>query len=365
METALLVTQMLVLGEISLVMDGAPIPLDRAYEPLTTPAKWRKITVHLKRTSDPKAIQDARNLGKQVFAEMGPDGEEALFTFLKAKLTNWQNSLSGWKALADTGSYPGGGEISDGLLLIKPLVNEQESVKFIERFNAAKADLLNLGDDFHDLDHFYTHQKPTWEKLRSAYARFDQNRLDLDRDAKAATALKRMQEVLSAPAPYGLIKEADGLIATVDSVNKTLVSARRAEALASVEKQATAIRAELETAKADAALGTACLSPIERLAEQVKQTESLAHMAQAETEAQKLFDRAVSQINQWLAEQQKQQAKAGDPPKPAPKPIQVLKPVDLVPQAFIESDEEIDAFLGKLRTALKAAVAENKRVQIR
>lgn len=365
LETALLVAQMLVLGEISLVMDGATIPLERAYEPLTTPAKQRKITVHPRRTSDPKAIQNARNLGKELFAEMGSDGEEALFVFLRKKLTGWQSSLNGWKGLADTANYPGSGDIGDGLALIKPLVNEEESVKFIERFCASKNDLLNLRDSFHDLDQFYTHQRPTWEKLRSAYNRFSLNRLDLDRDTKAAAALKRMHDILVAPAPYSLIKEVDGLIQTVDAVNKTLVSARRAEAVTAVEKQATAIRAELDASKADAALRTTCLSPVEKLAEQVKQTESLAHMAQAEVEAQWLFDRAVSQINEWLVQQQTQQPKGDEPPKSAPKPIQILKPVDLMPQAYIESDEDIDAFLAKLRNALRAAVSENKRVQIR
>jgi hypothetical protein len=364
-ETALLLAQMFALGEISLVMDSAPIPIDRAYEPLTTPAKWRKITLHLRRSSDPKAIQDARNLGKQVFSEMGPDGEEPLFVFLKRKLTGWRDSLNGWKALADTGSYPGGEAIGDGLTLIKPLVADDESVKFIERFTSLKKDLLDLSDDFHDLEHFYTHQKPTWEKLRSASDRFTLNRLELDRDPKAAAGLKRMQEILTAPAPYGLIKEADGLIQSVEAVNKGLVATRRAEALAVVEKQATAIGIELDGAKADAALRASCLSPVQKLAEQVRQTESLAHMAQAEGEALRLFDRAVDQITDWLEQRQQQHIKGGEPQPPAPKPIQFVKAVDLMSQAYIESDADIDAFLGRLRSVLAAALSENKRVQIR
>ena len=86
----LLFARLIVLGEISLVMDGALLPIDKVYEPITTPAKRRKIVVRKRETADPKAIQNARSLGKELFAEMGPDGEDALFTFLQGKLKDWQ-----------------------------------------------------------------------------------------------------------------------------------------------------------------------------------------------------------------------------------------------------------------------------------
>ncbi len=38
-------------------------------------AKRPKIVIRKRETSDPKAIQNARSLGKDLFAEMGPDGE--------------------------------------------------------------------------------------------------------------------------------------------------------------------------------------------------------------------------------------------------------------------------------------------------
>ena len=70
------------------------LPIDKVYEAITTPAKRRKIVIRKRETSDPKAIQNARSLGKDLFAEMGPDGEDGLFTFLQAKLKGWQASLT-------------------------------------------------------------------------------------------------------------------------------------------------------------------------------------------------------------------------------------------------------------------------------
>ena len=103
---------------------------------------------------------------------MGPDGEDGLFTFLQNKLKGWQTALGGYKPLADTGNYPGKDEIADGLLAIKKLLGCDGSFKFIEQFNTQKDDLLDLADEFHDLEHFYDTRRPTWEKLRKAYERF-------------------------------------------------------------------------------------------------------------------------------------------------------------------------------------------------
>jgi hypothetical protein len=364
LETALVVADLMVLGDISLVMDGATIPLDRAYEPLTTPAKWRKIIVIQRKTTDPKALQDARNLGKQVFSEMGPDGEDALFAYLQGKLTGWQTSLTGYKALADTGNYPGSQEINDGLSCIRKLLTDGDSFKFIERFNTLKKDLLDLSEDFHDLEHFYEHQRPTWERLRKSSDRFQLNKLELDRNAQASPALKRMQEILKNPTPYGLIKEAEGLIQTVDTVNKALVAQRRTDTLAKIHKHVTALKQELDAAKADAALRSACLDPLEALSQQVSQQESLAHITQAEQEAVHAFDTAMGKIQEWLAKPQSQ-PKPGDKPKPTVKPLQVVTPADLVTQTYLETDADIEAFLDKLGKALKAAVSQNKRIQIR
>ncbi|MCY2962228.1 MAG: BREX system P-loop protein BrxC, partial [Planctomycetota bacterium] len=184
-EVLLLLARLMVLSEISLMMDSTLLTTDKAYEAITTPAKRRKIIVRKRETSDPKAVQNARNLGKDLFAEMGPDGEDGLMIFLQTKLRSWQFYLQGYKSLADTGNYPGRDEITQGLALINPLLGDKESTKFIERFNTLKKDLLDLSDEYHDLEHFYDHQRPTWEKLRKACTSFQLNRLELERDAQA------------------------------------------------------------------------------------------------------------------------------------------------------------------------------------
>jgi hypothetical protein len=371
-EVLLLLARLIVLSEISLMMDSTLLPIDKVYEAITTPAKRRKIVIRKRETSDPKAIQNARNLGKDLFAEMGPDGEDGLCTFLQTKLKGWHATLSGYKQLADTGTYPGVDEIMQGLTLISPLLADKESKKFIERFNTLKKDLLDGADHFHDLEHFYDHQKPTWEKLRKAHGAFQLNRLELEKDAQAGPALKRMQEILSAKSPYALIKEADVLINTVNAVNSSLLTGRRAQAIAKIDGVIATLNKDVAAVQGESGLRSACLKPLEGLKEQVQKEESLAHITQAESEAVKEFDVAVGRIEDFvlkLDEQKKPKddgtGKVKPPPPLVVKKQRIVKPADIVKTTYLETSDDVNGFLNALRQELEQAIASNERIQIR
>ena len=85
MEVVLLLARLYVAGHIQFIMGGAPISKDKVYEAITTPNKWRKITINQRVTARTEDVQEARQLGQEVFSEMGPDGEDALFSFLQKK----------------------------------------------------------------------------------------------------------------------------------------------------------------------------------------------------------------------------------------------------------------------------------------
>jgi hypothetical protein len=364
MEVALLLARLLVLGEIQLVSGGAVVPHAKLYDMLTTPSQWRKVQVIQRKTADPAAVQKARNIAKDVFSQMAPDGEDALAEHIRTCAHPWLNGLQQWKSLADTGNYPGSEEIKEGIGILNNLLACGDSRKLIERFNAQERDLRDFADSFADVHQFYEHQKPTWEKLRSAYQRFQQNRLELERDPNAAPALQRMNDILSAPAPYALIREADDLIRNVAGVNDALVNQRRSEAVAALQKTLNQMIAETDAAKADAALKQACLAPLETLANQTTQLDSIAHLTQAEAEAERLFDAGMKRL---------EEAAAAPPPEgkeakievPKVKPRRVIKPSELVQKPYLESGEDVDVFVYTLKKRMDEAIAHGDRIQIK
>ena len=362
-EVILLLAKLYMAGEVQLVSGGAAIPKDRLYEALTTQRKWRSITVVQRAASRPEDVQKARELGRNVFSEMGPVGEEALVEFLKGRLRDWREKLSRHRVLADTGSYPGAQDIADGLGLLKTIVAPKDSNKFLAQFNAHGSDLRNLADGCRDLDHFYEYQRPVWDKLRGASSRFKLNQLELERNQSAAAALRRISEILAALKPYGLVQETEGLIRTVSEVNEGLLSARRAQALATLAEQAASVSAEVSKAGGDESLNTSCLTPLENLTKQIWTYESLAHIGQAESEAVRLRDEALTRIEHYLVRKAEEGKTGWD--KPVLRLRRVISPVKLVKSTYLESQADVDTFLDDLRTELSDALARNERIEIR
>ena len=286
--------------------------------------------------------------------------------------------MTGYAPLADTGNYPGRDEIAQGAALIGPLLADTESRKFIERFNLVRSDLLDFADRFQELEHFYAHQRPNWEKLRKAALAFQLNKLELGQDFQAGPALGRMQEILAAKSPYGLIKECEPLIAAVDKVNALLLAGRRHQAFAKIDAQVAALNKDLEDAQADAVLRAACLGPLDALRRQVQTVDSLAHITQAEVEAVNSHDLAVGHIEDFvglLTEQTK--PSEAEQPRPggfdkgpskatsAVKKQRVVKPADIIKSNYLESFEDVNRFLAALRQELEKAIENNERIQIR
>jgi hypothetical protein len=151
-----------------------------------------------------------------------------------------------------------------------------------------KKDLLDLADQYHDLEHFYDHQKPTWEKLRKAHTAFQLNRLELEKDAQAGPALKRMQEILSAslslrthqgsrrPHQHGQWRELGAAHRAADAGPR---QDRRPHRHAQQGHRCRPGRGQAAVGVHQAA-GS--------LKEQVQKEESLAHITQAEGEAVKV-----------------------------------------------------------------------------
>jgi hypothetical protein len=271
--------------------------------------------------------------------------------------------------MADTGDYPGTEVVAEGLTLINTLVADTDSLKFIERFNLLKNDLLAFSDRYNDVEHFYDHQRVIWEKLRKASALFQLNRLELDREPQASPALARIHEILASSSPYGLLKEVDGLIRTVSTVNSAMISDRRKQAIHKIDGHYGTLAHDVAAVNGDAPLRVACLKPLELIRERVQQEESLAHITQAETEAVREFDAGIARIEVFSTQHAEEPTppNSGSPATPphVVKKQRVIKPAELVNAIYLETPDEVRAFLDALRIELDKALANNERVQIR
>jgi hypothetical protein len=365
LETAILLVRLYAVGEILFIRGGDAIKHDDLASALTDPKNWRKITIVQKITAKPEVVKKARELGKDVFHEMGPETEDGLYAFLRKKLEHQRSCLGRYAELAADGRYPGKETISDSLSIIKSLLMVDESNKFLERFNENKEGLLQLSDDFHDLEHYYESQKPTWDKMLKAEQSFGLNQRQLEQNEDAKKALDRLKVIRTAAEPYGLVHEVNPLITAIQKVNDKLLSEQKASSLKVIESQIEAIKAELKVAGDDLALTSSCLKPLESLKSQVTGQTSLAHITQAETDAVNLKDSAIGKVAQFLAKKAEEAKGTAPEPPPKFKKPKVVQPKSLITKSYLESQSDIDEFLTTLRKELETAINNDERIEIR
>ena len=362
LEVVLLVARLAVLKEINLIVNGAPLPLDQAYDHLSTSSKQRRVVITRRESADSDVIKEAQSLGMELFAEHGPGGEEALFAFLKERLASWNGDLVGWEPLAETGKYPGLNEIHSCVSSLRRFVEESDSVRFLQRFVGSKDELLDLAADVHELQEFYTNQRHSWEKLRSAVDGLAQNRLQLESHEKAGPALARMEEILAMERPYNVLNEVAELAHTALDVNDLLVSDARSPALVDIQSRFDSIKEELDKVSADDTLRKKATVEFTKLLDTAAQATSIAHIAEARQTADAAYDRAMTAIEEVPPPPKPDDP---DPPKPVVKKRRVVEARTMWSSGFIETPEDIEAFLTKLRAELEAAIAANERVQIK
>jgi hypothetical protein len=370
-ESVLLVVRLVMMGELSLTGSGGTLSTDKIYAAIDGTNKWRNVTVVKRQTVDKGQLQTARTIAKDVFEIIAPDGEDKLTAHIRGELESWKTSLGEWKPLADTGNYPGASDIADASGVVAKALTIQDSYQFVGHFIEFKDDFNDLSDTMGELRNFYISQKPTWERLRNSQTKFDLNRHGLEKDADAAANLKRIEGILNNPAPYGMIKDADGLILKVSAVNDALIKKHRDHAISRIDGHIGKVQAELDDVGASPEIRNQSLSPIQKIKAGVEMQVSVAHIHQSQSNALEAVDDAFAIIEAAA------KVKPKPPPEndggtdklpPASKPSKkrrVVEPTKLVTQNFLENKEDVDTFLEKLRDELEEAINNNERVEIR
>lgn len=373
-ESIFLIIKLVKAGELSLIQNNT-LTTDQIWACISTPARWRSIQVEQRKAVGSAQLQQTRQLAKDVFQEIAPDGEDKLYAFLQKHLTEWQANFRQWHALANSGQYPGKEAAYEGDQLISRLSGAADSFTAIDAFQKSKNELLDVADNYSELRNFFTNQKPTWDKLQRSLQHFQLNRVELEKNDRAGIALARLVEIQTAASPFALLPEVENLVATVTKVNNEAVEKAHAHVSSYIDTQIAKVQADLLASEADAHTSNQLLLPLQNLKKNAAQQSSLAHLYQLSPRALALADVAITQLAKLAEQQEKEReknkdasgnaTKVSDQPAAKPiKPIEVVKPYQAT-QGYLQSQQDVDAFLAKLRESLEAAIKAGKRIEIR
>lgn len=387
-EILLILGRLAAVGRITFHMGrGSSAHLPDVFEPLQNSRQRANVLVQKKRLSDENVLKAARQLTNELFNILGPEGEKELFAFYRNHLGEWLSNLKSYQSKAEVGRFPGKETLKNSVLKLERLLNNDDSFDFFKTITEQKNDYLDLEEDYRDLHNFFTKQLPTWQQLQRALREFEVNRQALEKDDAASAALAELRNIEANDSPYAVINRVADLVETVDKANKAILYEKRSHAVERIDHKIAQIQAEIDKSGiASHDLSNRLLLPLQNTKKALQKEVSIAeiYMLQTKTapeqldEALQLLDHAIREA----AEREKQKVKPmpapGNPGGGAstpivkvaePKPISDVHASQLVSKIgggiYLETHQDVDAYLDALRKELEMLLKQNKRIRIR
>lgn len=373
LETVLLIARLFMAGEIKLVMEGSDLEPKSAVEPLTKSARFKQVSILKRKTADAGTRAKARDLHREIFSLQPRDDEDGLVADYRDNLGKRKTELERAKVKAEQKDYPGATEIAKALQAIDRQLAIRDSFEFLNAMLSNRDDWLDLAEDTHDVLSFYKTQAPVWARMLDGLTSFADNREALAKETASAQALADLEAIRANPMPYAQVNRIEGLLSAVEKVNESLASARREKALLSIDGKIQEATQALDQAQADPSLRNAVLQPLQSLKTQLAGLVSIPRILFLQGRAGELLDEVMDKI---AAAQPKASTNPAPSPAPggtptpppsappAPKPIRVVRVADLGAKTYLETEQDVDAYVAKLRAELMAAIAAGHRTRV-
>ena len=318
-------------------------------------------------------MKAVKNLLRDYFNLMDvPADEDGLIQFIIDKFEDLQKHYEDLLAKYEGHKYPDRNVVSNAVSIVKDVLSQQkDNVALIEHVLQREDNLYDAQEAMQNVEAFFKTQVTVFD----AALKFDQDlRNDLDyikKDEEANQALNTIRLITMIPAngkyDYKRIPELNGLMAKVKASHDVMLEAKRTELLEVVRQCMAEIHQAMDS-------GNPMTKSISEKAdiyyaqqkEKIAETTSLALMEGFPIPMWNYRDDAISKI-----ETSKQPPKPVDPPKKADdKPVvkKTYKPIfrqSLLKAARLESDDEIDAYVDKLRDQLKTLLKGSDGIDLK
>jgi len=374
-ETVLLIARLFMAGEIKLMLEGSDLDPASAIEPLTKSARFKQVSILKRKVADASSLKRARELYKDLFQKLGREEEDALVSDYRAHLSGWQADLKGFTLTAGTAHYPGKADIESLLTRISQQLSTRDSFAFIEALLASKDDWLDAAEDIHDLVNFYKTQITAWRKLLDGLRSFADNFEALKKVPQAASALTDLEAIRDNPKPYGQVNRIEPLLATVTSVNESLAAERREKALLSIDSKIAEVQAKLSAVAAAPDVSNKALHGLQQLKTLIACQTSIAQIFYLQGQGGDAMDEAFTLIEAAAAKPAHHVAAPGDTALPVQtgqsnasgvkaKVTKVIRAADCSVKSYLETKEDVDVYLGKLRVELLSAIDSGQLARV-
>ena len=307
-----------------------------------------------KKISPPiQKMREVREFLRDYFDEMDvPEDEEGLIGYTIDKFNGELGRYTGLEARYEGHKYPDQSKVRQAITLIKDVLSQQkDNTALIQRVIDREDDLYDMRDGLQDVEEFFK----TRVALFDAAVKYEHDlRVDrdyLEKDEEANQALKQIRVITAIPAvgkfQYSRIPELNGLMAKVKATHDKMLEAKRNELLVIVRQCMAEIHtlagnnsdAKIISNKAD--------NYFTQKKQQISSYRTLALLDGLIPQIWTYKDDTVNRIEAVLHPPKPQ------PPQPKKEVIKAIHRQAMFPAKTLKSEEEIDAYVEKIRTNMK------------
>ena len=302
-----------------------------------------------------------------------PDDEDSLIKFIVDKFTAQKVHYEELNIRYDNkNKYPDRALVQTAITLLGDILSQQkDNTALIERVIKKEEQLDDSKEALQNVESFFNNQVGVFD----AAVKFEADlKNDIDyivKNEEAAKALNQISLIIMVPTVTGYnyksIPDLNGLMSSVKSVYDELLAEKRKELLEIVSQ----CIAEVHQAANGKALVKEIIGSVENFFEQRKEkiaaTYSLALLDGLAPSIWTAKDAACERIENMLKPlptKQHEVKENGDPPYVVPKKITAIHRQAIFPAKKLESEEEIDAYVEKIRITLKLQLKNCDGIQL-
>ena len=351
-DTVIMVARLFRGSELRLLYKGDLLDFKKSIEPLTKIRYWQDIVVQKQPIVDEKDRKKAITLIKECFHEIPPADGEELSAFISDRVSVRHEAMQIWQNVAVYACFPTRTFLDRFCTVFAGLSAHHSAAETLKAFAAADSDLREFADGYALVEGFHKTQRPIFESGWSFVQAHQQNSSYYTDETLASW--EALTAILSDDAPYDRIPKIKGLVQKITSQDKAVVDANRVKVLPGIEKLITALLELAGEVGAEAKQSNQALYPIQQVKAKVVETGSIDAILAAETRARNLYETAWEELD---ALRQKKEGKKA-------KPTVTVKASMLASKPYLETTEDVTAFVDAVKQRLDGEIADGKRVQI-
>ncbi len=312
-----------------------------------------------KRMSPPiQKIREVREFMRDFFDEMDvPEDEDGLIAHIVEKFNGELDHYTKLDARYDGHKYPDQNKVKQAIALIRDVLSQQkDNMALIQRVIDREDNLYDMHDELQEVEEFFK----TRVVLFDAAVQYERD-LAVDRDyiakdEEAHQALNRVRLITMMPTggkfQYDRIPELNDLMAKVKASHGKMLDTKREELLEIVRQ----CMEEIHTLAGDNPTARNISNTADNYFTQKKQQiasyQTLALLDGLVPPIWQYKDDTVSRI-EAIVNPKPQPPKPGPGPQPKKEVIKAIHRQAMFPAKTLKSEEEIDAYVEKIRTNMK------------